>query len=217
MSPRSDPRKLLVFGGVLFILLAGALGYIFLTPFEPHQIQSSIVSDPQNNQEKAPQEQSTPVFEKTVVNSDPVKACIDQTRWHHSNALHVPDIEVEDSRVNCKRAIAAEKDNPDVNFGMARIHYMDRDYDLARVILERLIKNGHANSAEFLADMYYFGEGVDQSDKKFSELAHKAYALGSIRAGNQLYHVYYWGHGVMADDKLAVKYLEEAAARGDSL
>ena len=119
--------------------------------------------------------------------------------------------------MNCKKAIAAEKDNPDVNFGMARIHYIDREYEKARVILERLIKNGHANSAELLADMYYFGDGVDRSDKKFSELAHKAYALGSIRAGNQLYHVYYWGHGVMADDKLAGKYLEEAAARGDSV
>ena len=78
------------------------------------------------------------VPEKTVVTSDPVKACIEQTRWHHEYALHVQYIEVEDARVNCKKAVQL-KDNPDVNFGMARVHYTDGDFDKVRV-LERLIK-----------------------------------------------------------------------------
>ena len=193
LSPRSDPRKLFVFGGVLFALLAIAVSYIFVTPFEPHQIQSSKASAPQNKQEKVSQDQSTPVPEKTVVTSDPVKACIEQTRWHHEYALHVQYIEVEDARVNCKRRLQLKKTIQMYRYGTCSLYWTV--ILTGRVILERLIKNGHANSAELLADFYYFGEGVDRSDKKFSELAHKAYALGSIRAGHQLYHVYYWGHG----------------------
>lgn len=144
------------------------------------------------------------------------KLCEEQTRWHHIGIKHVLNIDIEVTRPVCEQALLEDKNNPDTRFGIARILYYEGRYKKARPILELLLEDGYAHAGELLAQFYFFGDSVEISYEKFFQLAKRAHELGSVGAGNQLHHSYYWGYGVLADDKLAIKYLEEAVERGDS-
>ena len=77
-------------------------------------------------------------------------------------------------------------------------------------ILEQLSQSGHANSAE-LSMLYLNGDGKRGHSKNLETwlIEHRS---GSC-AGYLLHDIYYWGFGTLADDKLSLKYLEEAAER----
>ena len=80
--------------------------------------------------------------------------------------------------------------------------------------LKKLIEADNADGYNYLAGMYWDGEGVPQDFAKANELLLKAGELGCADAYYNLGNLYHFGRGVEVDKKKAKHFFELAAMNG---
>lgn len=147
--------------------------------------------------------------------ADAFTRCIDGTQYHHTYSEHVYLID-DKTHSDCLIAASQHPNSVEIQFGLARTYGYQENYEKKRSLLEALARNGHVDSLNVLANMYYFGEGVKISPETYFNLTEKAYDLGSVNSMYDLYYAYNEGFGVNINEDKAMSLLEEAADMGHS-
>lgn len=83
--------------------------------------------------------------------------------------------------------------------------------------LKTASEGGNDHAMTLLSNMYYFGEGLTQSNDDAVYWARRADALGNMFGTAQMGIFYYEGHGVEESNSKALKYFREAESQGESM
>ncbi len=99
-------------------------------------------------------------------------------------------------------------------FGDGLKSYDSKDYETAFKIWESLAKEGDAESAFRVADMYDFAQGVEQNFEKAAKWYRSAANQGHQHSQSRLANKYQWGSGVQKNILEAYKWYI-ICAKGD--
>jgi len=80
-----------------------------------------------------------------------------------------------------------------------------------------LAKNGNVYAQRRLANLYYYGEGVEKDLRKAIEWYILAAKQGDVYAQRKLGNLYYYGEGVEKNLEQAVEWFDKAAEQGDAV
>ena len=98
----------------------------------------------------------------------------------------------------------------------AQTHYVNRQYEKARELLEKIARIDTAHHAQYLTgDMYLKGLGGEIDYDKALKLFHQSAAGGNTYAENNIGFMYTYGLGVTKDYSQAFKWLNRAATQGN--
>ena len=96
----------------------------------------------------------------------------------------------------------------------AQTHYVNRQYEKARELLEKIARIDTAHHAQYLTgDMYLKGLGGEIDYDKALKLFHQSAAGGNTYAENNIGFMYTYGLGVTKDYSQAFKWLNSAATQ----
>ena len=94
----------------------------------------------------------------------------------------------------------------------AQTHYVNRQYEKARELLEKIARIDTAHHAQYLTgDMYLKGLGGEIDYDKALKLFHQSATGGHTYSEINIWFMYTYGVGVTKDYSLAVKWLKKAA------
>lgn len=116
----------------------------------------------------------------------------------------------------CKRALAAEPDNPRLHFELGRALLRAERHAEAATALRRSAEAGYAAGQVGLGMAYGHGWGVPQDFAEAERLYRRAAVQGHVKALYNLGVIHATGRGVGPDRDAAIAWFRRAAAQGDA-
>jgi len=114
----------------------------------------------------------------------------------------------------CRAAAESDPDNMDVQAWLARLHYLQNDFEAMFPGIERSAEAGNAMAQQILGDVLVVGKGVDIDLQKSAEWLKASAASGYPLGQYSLAMSYLFGDGVEADAAAAAALYAAAAQQG---
>ena len=97
---------------------------------------------------------------------------------------------------------------------LAKIYLSSKNFKESLFWYKKAAEQGYLYALNGLAEMYYFGRGVERDFKEAVSWYEKAAEQGYAFASNSLAEMYYFAHGIEVDMKKAIFWYKKAAEQG---